>query len=68
MKNEISRLEKELENMSKQFNDTKGNLLQQMKALELEYKQKIESAKNQNEESTKRLEEEKVLRPFAPLH
>lgn len=46
--------------MSKQFSDTKANFLQQIKTLELESRQKLETAKLQNDETVRKLEQEKV--------
>ncbi len=64
LKGEVSKLEKELGDLEKQFSDTKANLTHQLKTQEADYKQKIESSKTQNEESSRRLEQEKVCDGF----
>lgn len=46
--------------MNKQFSDMKTNFLQQIKTQEMESKQKLEAAKMQNDETVRKLEQEKV--------
>ena len=60
LKDEISKLEKELEATEKQLGQAKVNFAQQTKTMEADAKQKVESLKCALEENTRKLEQEKV--------
>ena len=60
LKSEITKLENEVEAMEKQLSQTKANFIQQIKTLEAESKQKLESAKSLHEENCLKFEQEKV--------
>jgi hypothetical protein len=60
MKGEIYRLCKDIENCEQAANHTKTELINQSRALEIEFQQTIETLKKQAEENIKKLSNEKV--------
>lgn len=62
LRGQIARLTKDMDNLEKRARDTKAALVQQMNAQEVEYQQIIANLKKFNDETVRKLNEEKVCR------